>query len=127
MSCLFHSLGQLLKIPTDTVRQQICDYLQADKPILDGMETHDVLALEGGPSAAYIQRMRQSSTWGGAIEIQAAVRIWNVCVTVQNRRDRTAPIEFVTADPTSVLVLYWTGGHYEPVSITGPPPKEGVL
>jgi len=100
------------------VRQQICDYLEADKPILDGMETHDVLAFEG---PRYIQHMRQSSTWGGAIEIQAAVRIWKVCVTIQNRRDGTAPIEFVTADPTSALVLYWTGGHYEPVSISHSP------
>jgi hypothetical protein len=116
MSCLFHSLGQLLKIPTDGVRQQICDYLEANKPILEGMETKDILAMDGG--SGYIQRMRQSSTWGGAIEIQAAVRLWTICVTVQNRRDGTAPIEFVTADPTSVLVLYWTGGHYEPVSIT---------
>ena len=116
MSCLFNSLGRLLNVPTDSVRQIICDYLAADKPVLDGMETHDLLALEG---PQYIQRMRQSSTWGGAIEIQAAVRIWNVNVTVQNRRDRTVPIEFVTPTATTgTLTLYWTGGHYEPVGRT---------
>lgn len=116
MSCLFNSLGRLLNTPTDTVRQTICDYLAADKPVLDGMETHDLLALEG---PQYIQRMRQSSTWGGAIEIQAAVRIWNVNVTVQNRRDGTAPIEFVTPGTAAgTLTLYWTGGHYEPVGRT---------
>jgi len=116
MSCLFNSLGRLLNNPTDSVRQIICDYLAADKPVLDGMETHDLLALEG---PQYIQRMRQSSTWGGAIEIQAAVRIWNVNVTVQNRRDRTGPIEFVTpGEATGTLTLYWTGGHYEPVGRT---------
>ena len=115
MSCLFNSLGRLLGIPTDTVRQQICDYLVADKPVLDGMPTRDLLLFEG-PN--YIQRMRQSHTWGGAIEIQVAVRIWNVNVTVQNRRDGTSPIEFVTPSPVSILTLYWTGGHYEPVGKT---------
>lgn len=115
MSCLFNSLGRLLDIPTDAVRQQICDYLEADKPVLEGMETHDLLLLEGPD---YVQRMRQSSTWGGAIEIQVAVRLWNVNVMVENRRDGTGPIEFVTASPSSVLTLYWTGGHYEPVGKT---------
>jgi hypothetical protein len=112
MSCLFNSIGRLLEIPTDAVRQQICDYLAADKPVLEGMQTHDLLLLEG---ANYIKQMRQSHTWGGAIEIQVAVRIWNVNVIVQNRRDGTSPIEFVTPTPTATLTLYWTGGHYEPV------------
>jgi hypothetical protein len=116
MSCLFHSLGALLHIPTDAVRQQICDYLDAGKPVLEGMETSDLLALEG---ANYVARMRHASTWGGAIEIQVAVRLWNVNVTVQNRRDRTGPIEFVAPAPVSdTLTIYWTGGHYEPVSRT---------
>ena len=115
MSCLFNSVGQLLGVPTETVRRTICDYLAGDHPVLDGMKTSDVLALE---SPQYIQRMRQSSTWGGAIEIQTIVRIWNVNVTVQNRRDGTSPIEFVTPGiANGTLTLYWTGNHYEPVDI----------
>ena len=117
MSCLFKSLGQLLHIPTDSVRQQVCDYLSTDNnTILEGMTTFDLLALE---DPCYIENMKVSSTWGGAIEIQTAVRIWNVNVTVQNRRDTTAPpIMFVTQGvATATLTLYWTGNHYEPVSI----------
>ena len=114
MSCLFNSLGRLLNIPTNDTRQKICDYLTSNKPIMDGMETKDILAFEG-PN--YIQRMRQSSQWGGAIEIQAAVNLWNVRVLVENRRDRTKPIEFLPLDKkvTSTLVIYWTGGHFEPL------------
>jgi hypothetical protein len=117
MSCLFNSLGHLLNSPSDAVRQQICDYLEANKPVLEGMETRDLLLLEGPGTGGmnYVQRMRQSSTWGGAIEIQVAVRIWNVNVIVENRRDGTGSIEFVTKEPTSILTVYWTGGHYEPV------------
>jgi hypothetical protein len=117
MSCLFNSLGRLLDIPTNTVRQTICDYLQANKPILDGMSTQDVLAME---RADYITHMRNSSVWGGAIEIQAATNIWNTRVIVQNRRDarNPRPIEFVPiqSEPSTTLTVYWTGGHYEPVS-----------
>jgi hypothetical protein len=117
MSCLFNSLGHLLNIPSNNVRQSICDYLEANKPILDGMETHEILAME---RPDYIKHMRQSRTWGGAIEIQAATNIWKVRIVVQNRRDsrNAKPIEFLPMNITSIVVLtlYWTGGHYEPVS-----------
>ena len=123
MSCLFNSLGQLLKLPTNDVRQLICDYLAADKPIMDGMATHEILAFEG-PN--YIANMRHSHVWGGAIEIQAAVNLWNVRVFVENRRSASpnSLIEFLPLVPgyTKTLTVYWTGGHYEPVSTTESPP-----
>ena len=117
MSCLFHSIGQLLSIPTDTARQTICQYLADNKPILDGMSTHDVLALD---RPDYISNMRNSFTWGGAIEIQAATNLWNARIIVENRRDRKNDvIEFVPiqSEITKTLRIYWTGGHYEPVSM----------
>lgn len=116
MSCLFHSLGQLLQIPTNDMRQTICDYLASNKPIMDGMATSDILALEG---PRYIENMRNSHVWGGAIEIQAAVNLWNARVFVQNRRDNKPPIEFLplVGVPVMTLTIYWTGGHYEPVSL----------
>jgi OTU-like cysteine protease len=114
MSCLFHSIGTILCIPTETVRDAICDYLLSDRPLLDGMPTRDLLALE---DPNYVQNMRKSSTWGGAIEIQAAVRLWNVNVTVLNHRDGSKPIEFLaTGAAIGTLTLSWTGGHYEPVA-----------
>ncbi len=119
MSCLFNSFSCLLGIPANTIRQTICDYLAENKPIMDGMSTHDILALEGSSAASYISNMRQSHVWGGAIEIQATCMIWNTCVIVENRRDGGV-IEFMplTAAPVQVLRIYWTGGHYEPLSKT---------
>jgi hypothetical protein len=128
MSCLFNSLGHLLNIPPQTVRQTICDYLAANSPVLDGMVTHDILVIDSGSSPEqYIANMRQAHVWGGAIEIQAAVNIWKSRVLVQNMRDRVLngnstifarDIEFIPigVEPTSTLTIYWTGGHYEPVS-----------
>jgi len=97
------------------MRQTICDYLEADKPIMDGMSTKDIVTMEG-PN--YIARMRSPSMWGGAIEIQAAVNLHNARVLVENRRDRSKNIEFLplTGEPGMTLTIYWTGGHYEPVS-----------
>lgn len=116
MSCLFHSLGQLLKIPTDTVRQTICDYLEANQPILEGMSTADILAMD---RPDYVQQMRNAYAWGGAIEIQAAANLWKARILVDNRRDpnRTV-IEFLPISQTQekTLHIYWTGGHYEPIS-----------
>lgn len=116
MSCLFNSLGQLLNIPTDTMRNEICDYLAANKPIMDGMTTADIIAME---QPNYVERMRSPSTWGGAIEIQAAVNMYKARIFVENRRDRSRNIEFLPLEkePVMTLTIYWTGGHYEPVSI----------
>lgn len=115
MSCLFNSLGRLLNVPTFECRQFICDYLEANRPIIEGIETRDILSME---SPNYIVNMRNMSTWGGAIEIQAACNVWSVSVIVENRRDMvSSTIEFVPlhGDITSRLYIYWTGGHYEPL------------
>lgn len=120
MSCLFNSLGRLLEVHPAIVRGRICDYLASGGAIMDGMSTEDILKLEAPSVAVYVARMRLASTWGGAIEIGAACNIWDVRVVVENRRGRgTKPIEFL---PTSgvfgrSLVVYWTGGHYEPVRV----------
>jgi len=116
MSCLFNSLGHLLNIPTNDMRQTICDYLAENKPIMDGMSTADILAME---SPNYVANMRKSHVWGGAIEIQAAVNLWKARVLVQNRRDNKPPIEFLPleGEPVMTLTVYWTGGHYEPVTV----------
>ena len=69
MSCLFNSLSYFFNESSYDIRQQICDYLLQNKPIIDGLETNFILNLE---NPYYIQHMRQMSTWGGAIEIQCA-------------------------------------------------------
>ena len=130
MSCLFNSLSHFIAPQTDpqAIRARICDYLQANSPIIDGMSTHDVLQLDSSSSSdQYIGAMRTLTTWGGAIEIQAACNIWNARIVVHDIRSghRHGPgqghgqtIEFLpvstnAADKT--FELEWSGGHYEPV------------
>ena len=118
MSFLFNSLSYFLDENRDNIRQKICDYLQENKKIIDGLETSDVLCFENTDSAKYIQNMRSLNTWGGAIEIQVACNIWNMSVIVKNYRNMSnKDIEFipVNGDCDKTIHIYWTGGHYEPI------------
>ena len=125
MSCLFNSLSYFIpQTDPQAIRARICDYLQANSPIIDGIATHDVLQLDSGTSPdQYIGAMRSPCTWGGAIEIQAACAIWNARIVVRDIRSghgQTQSIEFLpvinainATDKT--FELEWSGGHYEPV------------
>lgn len=99
------------------LRQMICDYLEENKPIIDGIDTAEILRYE---NEHYITTMRKTSTWGGAIEIQCACMIWNLQINVFNNRDKERrKIEFVplSGQPERVIELYWTGSHYEPIIV----------
>jgi len=119
MSCLFNSLSHFLHISSFDIRQQICDYLEQNKPIIDGLDTNYILSFEDSSASSYIQNMRRTSTWGGGIEIQAACNLWNLRIIVHNYRNRgNKNIEFipVTNSYDRTIEIYWTGGHYEPLS-----------
>ena len=119
MSCLFNSLNYFIQEENSSqIRQKICDYLQEDKPIMDGLETNTILSFENPVPSKYIESMRIMSTWGGAIEIQAACNIWNICVNVRNDRDHCEKkIQFIPINNhyDRTIEIYWTGGHYEPI------------
>ena len=61
--------------------------------------------------------MRQTNTWGGAIEIQAVCNIWKLRIIVYDIR--TKPIRHMEFLPVNNRPLYriellWNGYHYEP-------------
>ena len=114
MSCLFNSLSHFIPETSFDLRQKICQYLQDNKPILDGLDTAFVLSLE---HPHYIQNMRSTSTWGGGIEIQCACNLWNLRIRVRNDRDGGKWIEFIplSGQYERTAHVYWTGGHYEPI------------
>ena len=117
MSCLFHSLSYFFREDCQMIRNKICNYLQQNRPIIDGIETREILAME---SPNYVLNMRKPSTWGGAIEIQVACILWNVQIHVFNYRDRTTQkIIFIPLNqPTNRYIqIYWTGSHYEPIKM----------
>ena len=61
MSCLFNSLSHFIQENSFTIRQKICDYLESNHSIIDGLETKFILELD---SKNYINQMRSTSTWG---------------------------------------------------------------
>ena len=120
MSCLFNSLHFFIPSMTpQQIRDRICEYLAQNEPVIEGIDTSVLLSLDG-PADKYISRMRHPSTWGGAIEIQAACNIWRTAIIVQNRRgSEKSDIEFVPVKGAaqSSVAVQWTGGHYEPVNM----------
>lgn len=120
MSCLFNSMSHFLPISSIQIRSDICGYLAANRPLIEGIETRQILEMDAGPD--YIAKMRNPSTWGGGIEIQAACNLWRLRIVVRNicGRDRTRPhIEFLpaVASHERTIELEWSGGHYEPVRV----------
>jgi len=118
MSCLFNSLQHFLPPDSNQTRQAICDYLEANQPIIDGISTRVILNLE---NPNYIPLMRHGSTWGGAIEIQAACNIWNTSVVVHdirrvNQDGKDVAIQFIPVKSTynKEIHINWNGGHYTP-------------
>lgn len=116
MSCLFNSLSNYLELSPVDIRNAVCTYLEKGGPLLDGLLTPDVLKLE---DVNYVKTMQKCTTWGGAIEIQAACNIWKMRVLVRNARDSIgSDIEFlpVSADYDRTIHLRWNGGHYEAIT-----------
>ena len=131
MSCLFNSLSSLTPgIDSLSLRNKICDFLLLDKfekikleedvPLCaaetDELKPSMVAELEGMTLAHYVDKMRNTNTWGGALEIISYVYLYNTNVSVVNIRDRsTKDIEFVLEGNSKTIKISWNGGHYEPI------------
>ncbi len=128
MSCLFNSLSKFTPgVDSMELRQNICDFLLQDNlekyniPNTCSIEESDikpsdVAKLEGMSLEKYVSKMRLSSTWGGALEIAAFIRLYNKNVEVINIRDKMSkPIEFVVPGNTTKIKISWNGFHYEPI------------
>jgi len=117
MSCLFDTLATFVSDSSPEIRQRVCDYIGANKPLMDGIATDKLF------DAVYTAKMRNRSTWGGAAEIQAACMIYNISVVITSLRpsDRlNKPIVFLPLQRklnTARVYLYWDGGHYTPAPV----------
>ena len=119
---MFISIGKLVGRSSHTVRNDICDYMASH---LDTVHQSLTIAdwikwQEHTPEPSlYIQRMRQSSTWGGAMELAVATKTYGTDIIVVNGMGKRVA-EFKWRDECTArvtLVLQWTGAHYEPVRI----------
>ena len=124
MSCLFNSLSRSLQyknihqISSYELRQEACNYLHHDFPIISGISTHKLLNITHENYQNYISNMRRENTWGGAIEIQVICNIFKVRIIVVNIRNRNGnEIEFlpVNENYSNTLKISWSGNHYEPM------------
>lgn len=116
MSCLFNSLQYFIKNKNShEIRNIICDYLENNNKIIEDIDTLSILKME---NKNYIRNMRKTSTWGGAIEIQAACNIWKFKIIVHNIRESNGrTIEFIPLNKNfnKIIHITWNGGHYEPI------------
>ena len=114
MSCLFQALSYFLVYSTDEIRQKICDYLESNQPIMEGLDTKFILELD---DINYVQNMRNSSQWGGGIEIQTACNLFDLRIIVHKLIGDRRTIEFlpVTKRPVYTIEITWNGFHFEPV------------
>jgi hypothetical protein len=102
------------------MRRIICDFLEQNHVIIDEMTVSHIVEPES--LGEYVSRMRCEATFGGALEIRAFTKIFNLNVLVKsvpNNRN----IEFLENENNKWIYLEWTGNHYEPIPIpTTPPP-----
>jgi hypothetical protein len=113
MSCLFESFSYFIKENRFDIRQKICDYLQNNEKIIDGLDTKTILEFE---DEKYIDNMRNEKTPGGAIEIQVACNIWNILIDVRDTQKNKNIIFYpFNTNYTKTIYLEWNGDHYEPI------------
>jgi hypothetical protein len=113
MSCLFESFSYFIKENRFDIRQKICDYLQNNQKIIDGLDTKTILEFE---DENYIDNMRNEQTQGGAIEIQVACNIWNILVDVRDTQTNKNIIFYpFNTNYNQTIYLEWNGCHYEPI------------
>lgn len=122
MSCLFRSLSAFVNLVSeDELRQIVCNYLDQNPKMMDDMSLNDILNIDNVETADYVRNMRNTSTWGGGIEIKAFCEIYNVGVVVrikQTGRDVVfKPSSMENATVLNAVVIEWTGNHYEPLFV----------
>jgi len=101
----------------DRIRSDICDYLQKNPNLFDDELSLETLTeLEGIKKEDYVSNMRNSQTWGGAIEIKAFCNLYTIDVEVYVVNSGKH-ILFKSNKPhtNGLIKIYWTGNHYEPV------------
>lgn len=119
MSCLFNSMSYFLKMDPQVIRNKICDYLVSDPELIDGMKASEIVSIESNlPLNLYIIRMRSPASWGGAIEINCATKIFGYNFEVINIRGNPHTIiKFENNGNAKIGKMTWSGNHYEPIRL----------
>ena len=127
MSCLFRSLSYSINNTNETqLRLILVDYL-AQNPvlILPDKKASEIIVAEfpNEKFENYLEKMKNSNTWGGAIEIKAFCELFSIQVNVLVLKTKKT-ITFVpnkwdtqncTVNDTRCITITWNGYHYEPI------------
>jgi len=98
------------------MRQIICDHLETN-PTLNGELADDIVNWEAKMTLIdYVTNMRQSSTWGGAIEIKCYADIFQTSVAVHMPRGDKIVHFLPSITPLKYIEIFWNGSHYEPTN-----------
>lgn len=116
MSCLFQSLSRFITHHDyRKLRQDICNFLDSNAPLLDNLTIKDIAEFEGMTKEAYINNMRNDATWGGAPEIRAFCEMYKVSVKVVVLSSKKI-IEFKPSVESEIFVMIsWNGSHFEAI------------
>ena len=112
MSCLFDSLSRFLLINSFQLRQNICNYLQNNPILFDGIKASDWIFWENNTNLYnYVNNMRYPYTWGGAIEIKCFCNIYTVQVNVHFQNKIISFYPNIT--PNKIININYTGNHFK--------------
>ena len=115
MSCLFDSLSRFLLISSYQLRQNICNYLQNNPILFDGIKASDWIFWENNTNLSnYINNMRNPNTWGGGIEIKSFCNIYKVQVNI-HFRNRVISF-FPNNSYDKIININYSGNHFTPIS-----------
>ncbi len=120
MSCLFVSLinnckndPKKFKVNHVMLRNQIVDFISTDPILFDRKRASQVVNWLGrGTLAQYCREMRNTSTWGGALEVRAFCIIFETNVEV-DFVDKKKKIYFACPKrEAKTIKIKYNGGHY---------------
>ncbi len=116
MSCLFKSLSHFVNgVDENHLRYIICDFLQKNPILFDNVSVNDVVNWRDNIKLNdYINNMKNTNTWGSAIEISSFCNIFNSTVIVHYNGRK---IEFLPNNKNSKYIcnISYNGNHYEPL------------
>ncbi len=116
MSCLFDTLSSFVDLSSRELRENICNYLQNNPKLYEDMKAEDYILWNGEGYKnikEYIEKMRRTSTWGGAIEIKAFCNMYHIKVIVNGRKkgERVEFLPYIKSN-SKEIEIQWNGGHY---------------
>lgn len=118
MSCLFNSLAPAVSIGSSDLRRIIANYLKTNPKLLDDIKAADIIQwTEDQDLQVYANRMSNTNTWGGAIEIKAFCQLFHKNVVIHVLYTGKQFHVKSSHNSTCNVHISYNGTHFEPMYI----------